>query len=96
MVDDDTCLIEDDVPTVLEHLFTTYGKLTAEEVKENEHEYFNILFNPADPMITIFCPIEQLQKKAIEAQIPYSEAQLLEFGLLLIHNMRNFEKALGE
>ena len=28
MVDDDTGLIEDDIPTVLEYLFTTYGKVT--------------------------------------------------------------------
>ena len=33
MVDDDTGLIEDDIPTVLDYLFTTYGKVTAEEVK---------------------------------------------------------------
>ena len=96
MVDDDTCLIEEDVPTVLEYLFTMYEKVTAKEVKEKEHECLNISFNPADPMITIFCPIEQLQKKAIEAQIPYSETQLLEFGLSLIRNTHNFEKSLGE
>ena len=33
MVDNDTGLIEEDVPTVLEYLFITYGKVTAEEVK---------------------------------------------------------------
>ena len=60
MVNDDTSLIEEDVPTVLEYLFTTYEKVTAKEVKEKEHECLNISFNPADPMITIFCPIEQL------------------------------------
>ena len=47
-------------------------------------------------MITIFRHIEQLQKKAIEAKIPYSEAQLLEFGLSLVFSMRDFEKALRE
>ena len=51
-----------------------YRKVTAKEVKEKEHECLNISFNPADPMITIFCPIKQLQKKAIEAEILYSEA----------------------
>ena len=60
MVDDDTGLIEDDVPTVLEYLFTTYRKVTTKEVKEKEHECLNMSFNPANPMITIFCPIEQL------------------------------------
>ena len=73
-----------------------YGKVTAEEVKEKEHKCLNISFNPADPMITIFRPIEQLQKKAIEARIPYSEAQLFEFGLSLIRSTRDFEKGIGE
>ena len=33
MVDEDTGLIEEDIPTVLAYLFATYGKVTAEEVK---------------------------------------------------------------
>ena len=47
-------------------------------------------------MITIYRPIEQLQKKATEAGIPYSVAQILEIGLTLIKSTRDFEKALGE
>ena len=36
MVDNDTGLIEGDIPTVLEHLFSNYGKGTSVEVKEQE------------------------------------------------------------
>ena len=96
MIDEDTGLIEEDVPTVLDYLFTTYGKVTAEEVKDDENLVLNISFNPADPMVTIFRPIEQLQKKAISAGIKYSVEQLLEMGLSLIRNTRDFEKAIGE
>ena len=46
-------------------------------------------------MITIYRPIEHVQKKATEAGIPYSEAQILEIGLTLIKSTRDFEKALG-
>ena len=95
LVDDDTGLIEEDVPTVLQYLFSNYGKVTSAEVKQLESEVFTISFNPADPMITIYRPIEQLQKKAREAEIPYTEAQLLEIGLTLIKSTRDFEKALG-
>ena len=96
MVDDDTGLIEDDIPTVLDYLFTTYGKVTAEEVKNKEAEVLSITFNPADPLVTIYRPIDQLQKKATEAGIPYTPEQILEFGLALIRNTRDFEKALGD
>ena len=53
-------------------------------------------FNPADPMVVLYQPIEQLQKLATAAKIPYSSAQQLELGLTLIRSTRDFEKALGE
>ena len=33
LVDEDTGLLEEDIPTVLEYLFTNYGKVTSDEVK---------------------------------------------------------------
>ena len=96
MVDDDTGLFGDDIPTVLDYLFTTYGKVTSVEVKEAETEVLNLQFHPSDPMITIYRPIEQLQKKAIESEIPYTDEQIMEFGLTLVRNARDFEKAIGE
>ena len=96
MIDDDTGLIELDIPTVLDYLFANYGKVTSVEVKEAESEVLNLSFNPSDPLITIFRPIEQLKKKAVEARIPYSEEQIIEFGLTLVRNTRDFEKGIGE
>ena len=96
LVDEDTGLIEEDVPTVLQYLFSNYGKVTLEEVKQVESKVLSLSFNPANPMITIYRPIKQLQKKATEAGIPYSKAQILEIGLALIKSTRDFEKALGE
>ena len=96
MVDEDTGLIEEDIPTVLTYLFTNYGKVTSVELKEQESEVLSIQFSPADPMIGVFRPIEALKKKAVEAELPYTEPQLLEFGLTIIRNTRDFEKAIGE
>ena len=96
MVDDDTGLIEEDIPTVLDYLFKNYGKVSSVEIKEQESGVLNMQFSPADPLISLFRPIEQLQKKAVEAEIPYSEQQLLEFGLTIIRNTRDYEKAIGE
>ena len=89
MVDDDKDLIEDDAPEVLDHFFTAFGNVTAEEVKKLENSCQNISHNPANRMITIFHPIKQLLKKAREAGIPFSDAQLLKFGLSLIRNTRD-------
>ena len=55
-----------------------------------------ISFNPADPMIVLYCPIKQLQTLESAAGIPCSSAQHLELGLTLIWSTRDFEKALGK
>ena len=70
--------------------------MQSEEVKQKEAEVLSLSFNPADPMFTLYGPIEHLQKLATAAGIPYSEAQKLEIGLTLIRGTRDFEKALGE
>ena len=62
LVDDDTGLLEEDIPTVLEYLFTNYGKIPSEEVKEKVAEFLTKTFNPAEPMVLLYHPIEQLQK----------------------------------
>ena len=47
-------------------------------------------------MVTIYRPIEQLKKLAEIARIPYTESQIVDFGLQLIKSTKDFETALGE
>ena len=96
LVNEDTQLIDADIPTVLTYLFDNYGKVPSEEVKQKETEIRTMQFNPADPMILLFNPIEKLAKMGISAEIEYTEKQLLDIGLTVIRNTRDFEKALGE
>ena len=70
LIDEDTGLIKHNIPTILENLCSNYGKVPSEEVKQHKSEALNISFNPADPMVTLFWPIEQLQKLATAAEIP--------------------------
>ena len=72
LINEDTGLIEYDLPSFLHYLFTSYGKVPSEEVKQRESEVLSILFNPTDPMVIIYHPIEQLQILATTAGIPYS------------------------
>ena len=96
LINDNMGLIEDDLPTILAYLDTNYGKVPSEEVKQKESEVLSTSFNPADPMVVLFGPIEQLHKLAIAAGIPYSTEQQLEIGLTIIRSTRDFEKSLGE
>ena len=47
-------------------------------------------------MVTIYRPIEQLYALAEIADIPYTESQIVDFGIQLIKNMRDYDVALAE
>ena len=96
LIDEDTQLINEDIPTVLTYLFDLYGKIPSEEVKQKETEIRAMIYNPADPLILLYNPIEKLKTMAISADIPYTNDQLLDIGLTVIRNTRDFEQALGD
>ena len=56
LVNEDTQLIQADIPDVLTYLNDTYGKVPSEEVEQKEAEIRTMHFNPADPMILLFNP----------------------------------------
>ena len=58
LLNNDTGLIEDDLLTVLQWLYQNYGKVQSEEVKQKESKVLSNKFNSADPMVTLYCPIE--------------------------------------
>ena len=96
LINEDTVLIEDDLPSVLTYFDMIYGKVTSEKVKNKESEVLNLTYNPADPMVTLYRHIEQLIKLVKSAGIPYSPEQQLEMGLTIIRATRDFENGLGE
>ena len=78
----------------MEYLFYNYGKVCYKEVLQKELEVMLILWQPNNPIVLLTRPIENLQKLATQAQILYSDKQLLEEGLTIIRNTRDFEYAL--
>ena len=92
LVDEDTQLITEDIPFVLEYLFDTYGKIPSEEVKDKESEVRNMIFHPSDPMVVLYNAVEKLEKMGESAGIPYTPQQILDLGLTVIKNTRDFER----
>ena len=58
LVDYNMNLVEDDISTVLASLFTNCSKIQPKEVKSKEAYILNLTFNPVDPMVTLYRPIE--------------------------------------
>ena len=95
-VDEDTALLSTDIPTILDHLTNRYGQVTSGEVQQFLGEVLKTPYTPAEPLVMVWNPIQKLKKLAIQAKIPYSEEQLIEFALQIIRSTHDFEKALGE
>ena len=94
LVDEFTNLITYDIPAVLTYLFATYGKVSGEEVSQREMEVMSITWQRNDPFVLLTRPIETLQKLATQAGIPFSNEQLLDKGIQIIKNTRDYEVAL--
>ena len=93
-MNEDTQLIQEDIPTVLTYLFVTYGVVPTEEVKEQKNEIRSMTFHPADPLIILYGPIEKLRKLTIAGGISCTSEQVLDIGLMVIKNICDFERAL--
>ena len=79
---------------VMYYLKYNYRKVCSKEVTQKETEVIAITWQPQDPMVLLTWPTENLQKLVIQAGLPYSDNQLLEKGLTIICNTRDFEHAL--
>ena len=53
-------------------------------------------FHPADPMILLYNAIKNLKTMGEAADIAYTKQQLLNIGLTVMRNTRDFEKTLGK
>lgn len=71
-----------------------YGRVRAEEVAMKENEIMSMTWQPHEPIALLTRPIENLQKLAQQAGMPCTDKQLLEKGLQLIRNTRDFEYSL--
>ena len=96
LVDEYTNLLTGDIPTILTYLFYNYGKVRSEEVTQKDSEVMSMNWQPTDSIIMLTRPIEQLQKLATQAGIPYTDSQILEKGLTIIRSTRDFEYALTQ
>ena len=94
LVDAYTNLFKDDVPAAMGYLNYNYGKVRCKEAVAKEAEVMATAWQPSDPIVLLTRPIENLQKLATQADNPCSDKQLLEKGLSIIRDTRDFECAL--
>ena len=78
----------------MDHVFTTYGAVEPEELKEQEDLLRQKVFDIGQPLIILFNEVEELQLLATASGNPFSPVQLLTIGIQLIKNFNDFETGL--
>ena len=73
-----------DVPTILHYLFTTYGYITPEELKEQEEILSAKFFDIQQPLIIFFGELEDLQQISGAVLNLYMDTQIVSIGVKLI------------
>ena len=91
---DDTHSITYAIPLILEYLFHRYGKVTPDKLSTKEIEVRSFVYNLRDPLVSLFDQVEDLKKLAIAAQMPYTNLQIINFGVQLIRNTHDFQDGL--
>ena len=82
------------IKELLDHLFDTYGLVDSKTLDACENKVKTMFWTLSDPPVTIFNAIEDLIELAEAANLPQSQAQIINYGLDIIHKTSDFEQAL--
>lgn len=72
-----------DLRAVLLHLFTTYGKITPQQVKAKEMATYNMHYDISQPVDTVFNTIDDLVDLAEHAQSPMTTQQMIDMAYVI-------------
>ena len=93
---DTTNTITASIPDILTYLFDNFSDVTAQDVAKEEAKVTNFYWNLTDPPMTFFNLIEDLQAVATAANVPYTNEQLVAFGIHILQKTGDFELSLAE
>jgi hypothetical protein len=71
------------IRALLAHLFTTYGKITPQQVKAKEMELYNMHYDISQPVDTVFNCIDDLSELADHAGSPMSPQQMIDLAYVI-------------
>ena len=91
---DTTNAIEGSIPEIMDFLFTAFGDVEPEDISKMEETLHNYNWNLNEPPAEYFNLIEDLSKAGTAARLPYTAAQLINFGLSVVKKTGAFESAL--
>lgn len=86
--------ITETIPKILRHLKDTYGVVPPDVLAEKEKIVRNIQYDLREPLNTFFDEVDDLRLLGVEARLPYSPAQLINFATDILLRVSAFEPSL--
>ena len=93
-IDTNTYRINRPIYEVLEVLYTRYGQVRRQDVKNKERDVENMNYDLSQPLTNVWKAIDDLQKLAKAAKMEYTGKQLTAMGLSVIKNTHDFERGI--
>ena len=84
------------IKIALSSLFCTYGKVTADQLRQEEDRVKEYFWQPTDAPNILYNMIENLAFYADAADLPYTANQLINFGLNVVRRTGQYKRALIE
>ena len=78
----------------LSWLFDTYGDIDSDTIADEAKKVLEISYDLQNPITDVFEPIQELKQLVIAGNRPYTQAQIVDFGVTVISNTHDFESAL--
>ena len=75
-------------------MFDTNGDIDSDTIGEEAKKVLELSYDLQNPITDIFEPIQQLVQLAIVGNRPYTEEQIVDFGVTIIADTHDFETAL--
>ena len=91
---ENTNTITKTIPQILQYLFENFSNVTLQDVAREETKLRDFFWNIAEPPMTFYHAIDELQILATAAQVPKTEEQLINIGLEIIQKTGDLEKGL--
>jgi len=92
--DIETNKITKTIPDILKFVFDAYGDIAPKELKQLRDQVENMIFDPSEPVDTVFAEIEDLETIAALADNPFQEMQKIDMAYLILQSCKRFTSGL--
>ena len=90
----ETKSINDSVAGVLTHLEENYGQLMPHKLLEREDIVKKIIYNPCDPIATVFSSVKELLEFYDITETSYTQFQAINIAYVILHRTSKFRLAI--